>query len=649
MKYASGFVAYVKGFVSGLRPDPALWIDQWADEHQRIPADAGAAEPGKYQTDRTPYARGVMRALSPEHPCRRVVVMGASQMLKTQVFLNWICALIHMAPSNILALEPSLNLAKRLSGRIGKNLDAIPALRDRVAAPRSRDSRNTIDTKEFTGGTLMITTAGAAANLAEVSARYLYGDEIDRWDRNVNNEGDPVVLAEARTSTFGRNAKIYYSSSPTVDGASRIAELYKEGNQQRYYVPCPHCGESQTLEFEQLKWNADRTAAHYVCIENGCCIEEHHKSTMLASDDWRATAEGDGETESYHISALYMPLGWVSWAALLKQHEKAEVSLQKGDPEPMQVFYNTRLSRVWDNAQERTRGADLLARVEDYALRTIPAGVLMLTAAVDTQANRLELLIKGWGEGLESWTIDHRVIMGDPAEQRTWDTLDEELKAEFIHPSGRRMTIAAGAVDSGGNHTQEVYQFCRLRRWRHILAIKGESKRGKPVLPQRPSKVDVTWRGTTEKGGCELWLIGTDTAKDWLYNRFKLLEGPGAQHFSKDLPAEHFDQLTAERKLIRYVKGRAVTDWVKPKSERNEVLDLNVYNLAMAHYLGLHRYQAADWERLKIKYAQTGLFDQAPPTVTNPATAKNPAPKAGSSALSAPQRRRAQSGYLKRR
>jgi phage terminase large subunit GpA-like protein len=289
----------------------------------------------------------------------------------------------------------------------------------------------------------------------------------------------------------------------------------------------------------------------------------------------------------------------------------------------MQVFYNTRLARVWDNAQERTKASELSSRAENYALRSIPLGVLMLTAAVDTQANRLELLIKGWGIGLENWVIDRQVIMGDPAHENTWAALDEALKGEFIHPHGQRMRIAAVGVDSGGNHAQEVYQFCRIRRWRNIFAVKGANKPGRPVIASVASKVDVTWQGVTEKGGCELWIIGTDTAKDWIYNRFKFIDGPGAQHFSKDLDDDFYEQLTSERKLLRYVKGRKVEEWTKPKSARNEMLDLSVYNLAMAHYMGLHKYQQADWEKLAQRYAQAGLFDtpapsaptQAPPLI----------------------------------
>ena len=107
-----------------------------------LPRDTGAPEPGQYRTDRTPYAREPMRCLSPAHPCRRVVTMVASQLMKTQIALNWMGGLIHMAPSNILALLPSLSLSKRVSGRISKTIKATPELAKRVAASRSRDARN---------------------------------------------------------------------------------------------------------------------------------------------------------------------------------------------------------------------------------------------------------------------------------------------------------------------------------------------------------------------------------------------------------------------------------------------------------------------------------------------------------------------------
>ncbi len=314
--------------------------------------------------------------------------MVASQLMKTQIALNWIGGLIHMAPSNILTLLPSLGLAKRVSARIGKTIKATPVLRERIAT--GRDAVNTMDTKEFEGGSLYVTTAGSAANLSELSARYIYGDEIDRWEVDIGEEGDPIELAETRASTFGRNAKFYFSSSPTIKGASRIADLFEGSDQRHFYVPCPDCGHMQVLEWERLHYSDDFSTVHYECAGTECdvLIEEHHKGEMLAKGEWRAHAEGDGETVGFHLNALYSPPGWMDWRTLAMQFEKAKIAQNKGDLEPMQVFYNTRLAKVWDSAQEQTKAEVLIARarLETYTLGTMAVGALMLTGAVDVQA-----------------------------------------------------------------------------------------------------------------------------------------------------------------------------------------------------------------------------------------------------------------------
>jgi phage terminase large subunit GpA-like protein len=571
-----------------------------------------------------------------------------------------------MAPSNILTLLPSLGLAKRVSSRIGKTIKATPVLRERIAT--GRDAVNTMDTKEFEGGSLYVTTAGSAANLSELSARYIYGDEIDRWEVDIGEEGDPIELAETRASTFGRNAKFYFSSSPTIKGASRIADLFEGSDQRHYYVPCPDCGHMQVLEWERLHYSNDFSTVHYECAGSECdvLIEEYHKGDMLAKGEWRAHAEGDGETVGFHLNALYSPPGWMDWRTLAMQFEKAKVAKNKGDLEPMQVFYNTRLAKVWDSAQEQTKAEVLIARarLETYTLGTMPAGALMLTGAVDVQANRLELMVMGFGVGMERWVVDHQVIWGDPADERTWAVLDEKLKARYRHPCGVGLAILATGVDSGGHHTDEVYQFCRVRRWRNIFAIKGASKPGRPVIAQRPSMVDVTWKGQTERNGAELWFVGTDTAKDWIYNRYSFPDGPGSLHFANDLPDDFFAQCVAERKVARYIRGHKRIEWIKGKAERNEALDLMVYCLAMAQYLGINRYQENDWERVRQSLAQSGLFDETPdvrpvqgervPEQAAPVAVARPVPQPTAQVVPArpappPQRRSSSSGYLKRR
>lgn len=595
---ADGYLAVLDALARGIEPDPDMWVDEWAEAYMVIPK---GSEPGPYRNHRTPYAREVMRCLSPAHPCKRVVVRAASQMLKTQCGLNWIAASIHQAPANILVLLPTLPLAKRVSSRIADTIRAVPALRDRVAEPRSRDARNTLDTKEFPGGAVYITTAGSASNLAELPVRYVYCDEVDRWDRTVDGEGDPIKLSDNRTTTYELNKKQYYTSSPTFQGLSKIDELYGQGDQRRYHVPCPHCASAITLDWEHVRHDATLSRAWIVCPECGAEIEERHKTAMLAGGHWQAQTDTtrDGATVSFELSALYMPTGWISWLGLAREHAEAKRALERGDEGPMQVFWNTRLAKSWDSTEERTPPKQLQARAEPWPLRVAQRGVLALTAAVDVQGNRLELLIVGWGPGLESWIVDYQVLWGSPAEDAVWQQLDEILRTPIAHAGGQQLRIGATFVDSGGHNTQDVYAFTRTRKHRRVYAIKGASKPNRPILSAKPSKVDINHRGRTERQGAELWLIGTDVAKDWLYARYKLAAGPGAIHFSQDLPAAFYEGLVAERKLIKYRKGHAYADWIKNPGDRNEPLDLMGYNLAAANYLGLHRKRDSDWEALR--------------------------------------------------
>lgn len=588
-------------FARGLEPDPNMTVDQWSDEYMIIPKDSGANEYGKYRTSRTPHAREVMLALSDSHPCKRVVLMGASQMLKTQVGLNWFACTVHQSPANFLWIMPTGKLAKRTSARIAKTIAAIPQLVERVASPRSRDSVNTLDTKDYIGGSLFIVTAGAAANLAEVPARRVLFDEVDRAESNVNGEGDPVSLAEARQTTFERNRKSYFPSSPTIDGESIIQTLYEKGTKRVALAECVHCGHAQPLEFERLVPTDDGQDVMYPCVECGACHFESDKNRMFANGLWSASLEADGETESFTISGMFLPYGWKSWLALYREYQKAKELLEEGSEEKMIAFYNTRLARCWARAKEQTKYDELMQRAEGFRLMTVPMGGLILTAAIDTQNDRLEFKVVAWGEGLENWIVDYQIIIGDPSDNSTWDQADELLKNTYRHAGGQLLAIEAAFVDSGGSHTQEVYNFTARRRNRKIFAIKGASKENRPIICAKPTIVDINHRGKVEKRGAQLWFIGTDTAKDYLASRWKRTTGPGATHFSVDLPEDYYKQLTAEYRTTVIKRGRKVSVWEKKQNDRNEALDLMVYNLACAHFLGLHKRTEQQWQKLRDK------------------------------------------------
>ncbi len=608
MMHAAPVVA--DAFARGFLPDPNMPIDEWADTYMIIPKDSGASEYGRYRTSRTPHARLVMRCLSPSHKCKRVVVEGASQMLKTQVALNFFGASVHQAPSGFLWVLPTGKLMKRGSGRIAKTIKAVPELTERVASPRSRDSINTMDSKEFKGGTLTIVTSGAAANLSELSCRYLVYDEIDRRKENVDNEGASWKLAEARQTTYLRNKKSYYPSSPTIEGESDIDELFKMGTQQEALADCVHCGHEQPLVFERLVMSEDGQTAMYPCAECGAMHYESDKTRMFVRGAWSEGVPGDGETVSFTISAMFLPYGWFDWIGLMREYAAAKVKMADGSDDLMITFYNTRLARTWARKKEQTKFQDLIDRAESYRLGTVPAGGLSLTAAVDTQNDRLEFQVNAWGEGMESWIVDYQVIHGSPSDDATWEKLDALRETMYRHAGGEMMAIEATFVDSGGGHTQDVYNYTYTRRRQRVFALKGESRPNRPIICKKPAIVDINHRGKVEKRGGQLWFIGTDTAKDYLASRWEKQSGPGAVHFSDGLPEEYYKQLTAEYRVHTYKRGRKVSVWEKKNGDRNEALDLMVYNLAAAYHLGLDKKPEGWWQarRNKLNPLNQDLF-----------------------------------------
>jgi phage terminase large subunit GpA-like protein len=602
----------------GLQPDSNLPVDQWADANMIVPKESGASEPGPYRTSRTPHARLPMQTLSANHPCKRTVVMGASQMLKTQVGLNFLGEAVHQRPKNFLWITPTGNLHKRAAARIDKTIAAVDVLRERFVKSTSRAASNNSGIKSFRGGSLYIVTAGAAANLAELSAAYVVYDEMDRNKNNINGEGDPKELGENRQTTHERDRKSYYPSSPTIQGESAIQDLYDSGTRRVALAECIHCGAAQPLDFHKLIRSEDGKRASYPCQIDGCggMHEEGDKSRMFANGLWSEGVPGDGETESFHISAMFLPFGWLPWVSLMNQYDKAKSKLEDGSEESMIVFYNTRLALCWARTKETTKYDALMNRAEPYKLGTVPAGGLVLTAAIDTQAYRLELKVVAWGEGMECWIVDYHVIHGSPSEQETWDKADALLKGRYRHVSGAMMNISAAFVDSGGSNTQDVYNFVAPRKRRNVFAVKGHSRPNRPILSSKPTMVDITYRGKSEKRGAQLWFVGPDTAKDYLQARWAKTTGPGAVHFSADLPESYFKGLVAEYRTYGYKRGRKVSWWEQKKGEANEPLDLTVYNLGAAYFLGLHKKTEHGWQLLRDRLTPVSqdLFAEVPPT-----------------------------------
>ena len=597
-------------FMDGLRPEPPLTVSVWADKHRRLSSKA-SAEPGPWRTNRTPYLREPMDCLSTTSTVQRVVMMFAAQTGKTESGSNWLGYVIAHAPGPMLLVQPTVEMAKRLSKqRLESLISETPVLTEKIAPARARDSGNTMFAKEFPGGMMLLTGANSATGLRSTPCRYIFMDEIDAFPADVDGEGDPVSLAEKRATTFARR-KILLTSTPTVKDFSRIEAEFERSDQRRFYVPCPSCGAMQWLKWPQLKWEKnDPSTAVYECEACHERFAEIHKPALLRQGEWRATAPSDGKTAGFQLSGLYSPLGWLSWADMVDDFLRA-----KSDAPMLKSFVNTRLAETWEEDFASKVSADaLLERCEPYAGGRLPEGVLAVTIGVDVQGgggsagDRLAVSVWGWGRGEEGWLIDHQEIAGDPCQAEVWKQLDLLVLHEWEHAGGGKLRADVTCVDSGGHATAEVYQYARERAGVGVIAIKGQSQRGKPPIG-KPGKVDINAKGQTLKRGAQVWPVGGDTIKTTLFGRLKHNEpGEGYLHFHAQTGGEYFEQLTAEKQALRYVKGFPVREWVKKPSARNEALDCLVYS-----YAGLHRlYQKFDrrsiWDQFerRLQDAQEG-------------------------------------------
>lgn len=581
---------------AGARPDPLLTISQWADKYRTL-SQRASSEPGQWRTDRTPYLREIMDCLSPMSLIERTVFMKGAQIGGTECGNNWIGYVIHQAPGPMMAVQPTVEMAKRNSKqRVDPLIEESEVLRRLVHDPRSRDSGNTVLAKEFPGGVLVMTGANSAVGLRSMAARYLFLDEIDGYPGDVDGEGDPINLALARTRTFARR-KVFLVSTPKITGMSRIEAAFEESDKRYYHVPCPTCRELQVLKFSQLRWpKGEAEKALYVCEHCGQQIHNHQKQWMLPRGAWRATAKGDGKTAGFHLSSLYSPVGWFSWGDAAKQFEQAQKN-----PSLLQVFVNTVLGDTWTLLGEAPDWKKLYDRREQYKIGLVPRGGIFITAGADVQRDRIEVEVVAWGRGKESWSIDYRVFEGDTARPQVWEELTGLLNETFTTVGGLELPIIQLAVDSG-YATNEVYEWAR-RQGNRVLVVKGDSRA--PAIIGSASPIEVGPLGVKLKRGVKVWPVNSGMAKEELYRWLRLdsptdedlAQGasfpPGYCHFPR-YSEEYFKQITAEQLVAKLVKGYRKLEWQKMR-ERNEGLDCRVYARAAAARVGLDRFQEKHW------------------------------------------------------
>lgn len=568
-------IALFSKMLHNLKPPQDMNLSEWADEYRIV--SEGNAEPGRWHTDRAPYQREIMDAITNPR-VSRVVVMSGAQLGKTDAFvLNAIAYFMHQDPCRMIVMMPSLELAEALSKERLSPMIRDTKVLSRLVKDKKRDSGNTIRLKLFPGGYVALIGANSPASLSSRPARAILLDEVDRYPESAGKDGDPVALAEARNSNFW-NRKTILTSTPTTEEESRISPEFENSTQEEWNVPCPDCGHLQPLEWGQIIFDKDDLEnISHSCIVCGAVSGEVAWKKAQEKGIYIAKYP-DRKTRGFHLNSLASP--WKTWREIVEDFLKANDAKKNGNIELMKTWVNNVLGQTWEEDGESVDAEDFLARRETYGC-DVPDRVMILTAGVDVQADRLEVEVVGWGENKESWGIQYARLHGDPEQDDVWNRLDEYLSQPFYKKDGTVLIIDGTAVDTGYK-SLKVYRYCKPRELRHIYAIKGQGG----VYPF------IGKASTANRAGATLFPIGANSGKDAVMERLKVdppveADAPcgGYCHFPDDAgkgyDEYYFNTLTAEKKVLRYVKGRQRFEWVpKRKGARNEGLDLRVYATA---------------------------------------------------------------------
>ena len=614
--------AAISQAIKGFAPPEDLSVDEWADKYRRLSPES-SAEAGPWRTSRTPYLREPMRAFT-DPKVRKIVMVAASQVGKSELEMNIIGYIIDQDPGSILYVHPTIDDARKFSRlRVAPMIRDSKPLREKVHDVKAKDSGNTILQKSFPGGMLTITGSNSASALASIPARYIIGDERDRWAISAGTEGDPWELAKARQTTF-YNAKAVEVSTPTIKGFSNIETAYYKGTQERWCHKCPECGEYGEIIFDRIhykhtvkKIRGKKTFTiekpiTWACPHCGCAVPEEIMRKQPAkwiADNPDAYKKG---IRSFWLNAFSSP--WTPWEKIVLEFLQA-----RDDPQKLKVVYNTKLGELWEDRGDTVDEDTMLARREDYGTNAdgspveLPEGVLVLTCGVDTQDNRLEYEVVGHGYYGETWGIKKGIIMGKPDSDEVWQQLDDVIDHVYhFKDSQRGLRISVTFVDSGGHYTQEVYIRCRERKNKRVFAIKGKSGDGIPYT-RPPTKVAVK---NNKKITCWLYTLGVDAGKEIIMSNVKVQE-PGAKycHFprgeSYGYDSYYFNGLLSEKLELTQTRQGKRWAWVKiPGHERNEALDCR--NYAIAGFRSLDKDMEAVERRLKNLPEKTQQKKAAP-------------------------------------
>lgn len=573
-------VAWSPDEADAWRPPERLSVSQFADLH-RVLVPLTSSEPGRYRSDRTPYGIEWM-----DSACcpwvRQVTIMASTQVGKTETINNVVLYAVAQDPGPAMVVLPrSIDVPMIGEMRLRPMFEASPRARQEMTN-RAHDVKNR--QMAFKRSVIYLRSSQSPADLASAPVRYVFADEVDKYPRWSGKEGDPLALALERQNTFW-NALAYVTSTPTTREGN-VHRHFLDGDQRRYWVPCPHCGKHQVLQWSRVKMGTTELSemrrtrsAWYECEHCAGKIDDHHKRGMLAGgvwvplafspEQWQAGAREADRTahRSYHLWAGYSP--WLRWSDLAIAFLKA-----KRDTAAMQNFVNSTLAEVWEEQVEKPLPAQVdAAKLVGWKLGEVPDGCIVATAGVDVQRDHLWAVVRGWGHDGRSWLLWCGRL-------ESFDALHELLRKPW---TSSKQPVRLAFIDSRFRR-EDVLEFVRTH---------PEARMSVGVSRRTPVDFSTYKLGKHPRTGQALptsvvvWSITVVRFKDLLA---AMMSKPETWHLPSDVPEDYCAHIVSEHKVLVRSGGRAHEVWVmQPGHNANHLWDCEVYAVAAGRVLGVER------------------------------------------------------------
>ncbi len=579
---------------AALEPPPPIDYLRWAE--QNITFDDGPF-PGPYSRALFPFFDEVLRALGPDDPCRFVTMSASAQVGKTALATIFALGSMTNARGSFLVVHPTQDNAVRWS-----KMKLAPMMRStKIVAEqfpqRANDALASILYKERRDGLarLLITGANSPASLSQVTIDAQVQDDVSKYEPN--SMGDPELMADSRSRAIA-DAKIFKISTPLITPGCRITRNFLDGSQEHPYVPCPHCGIMQILEWDNMLAMLDPTKPDEACFSCPACggiIEEHHRPQMLAGFEWRAhNPSAASEHRSFWIWSAYSYLQ--SWGQIAREWVKA-----RGDPASERTFFNDSLGKPYETRGDGRPWEELRDRAlkSTYTRATVPQGALILTLGIDCQLDRIEWQLLGHGEHYQRFVIDVGTIGKHISEGDCQRNLDLLLARKWPNSRGRQIGIALAAIDANFS-TDDVLAYARHYPSTKLIAIRGAQGDAAPRIA-RIQRERNEKKGTLLTYSRRFFNIGVNQFKMSLYRDLAKDDpsAPGYVNFPNDLPDSYFQELTSEHRVAVKRMGQIFYKWEKPDRQANEGLDTFIYASAAAIKHGVNWLSDVGWAKLR--------------------------------------------------